>query len=218
LPLPGKTSLDQQHPLFGWLYKRLTRNDPPEPADLIFVFAGRMDRKRYGRELYQAGLAAALLLSVGRFEVSKMRMADFPALDKLISLRDRTAPGERHFFCEITASSGIRIARPKLRKWNTYAEVLALREFLAHNLPRSLILVSTDLHLRRITAVFETVFREAPVEVRYCPVPPSSSSVRKEEWWTRNEDRTYVFKETIKLAAYRAILTMPEGIIRRVLG
>ena len=55
-----------------WLYERLTRNDDPAPADLIFVLAGKMERKRYGLELYRARSAKRLILSVGRFEVSKL--------------------------------------------------------------------------------------------------------------------------------------------------
>ena len=74
--------------------------DEPAPADLIFVFAGRMDRKPYGMELYRAGLAPVLILSVGRFEVSKMDRAglDLAVARNLVALRDATPPDERHFF------------------------------------------------------------------------------------------------------------------------
>src|ERR1035438_7158796 len=54
-------------------YESLTRNDSVQPVDLIFVMAGRMERKHYGLELYRAGVAPQLVLSVGRFEVSKVR-------------------------------------------------------------------------------------------------------------------------------------------------
>ena len=33
-------------------------------------------------------------------------------------------------------------------------------------------------------------------------------------WWSRPEDRRYVLHETVKLAGYRAILSMPEWAIR----
>jgi uncharacterized SAM-binding protein YcdF (DUF218 family) len=201
----------------SWLYDRLTLNDPPNPADLIFVFAGKMERKQYGLELYRAAVAPRLLLSIGRFEVSKMRMLGIECVEELISQRDRLPPEERHFFYEMNAVSGVRIERPKLRRWNTYGEVLALREYLERDPPRSLMIVSTDLHLRRIAVTFARVFRDAPLEVHYCPVPPCASSVRKDKWWARPEDRKYVLKETLKLAAYRAILRMPDGMIRRLM-
>lgn len=54
------------------LYKSLTQNDAVQAADLIFMLAGRTERKHFGLELYSAGMAPQLLLSVGRFEVSRM--------------------------------------------------------------------------------------------------------------------------------------------------
>jgi uncharacterized SAM-binding protein YcdF (DUF218 family) len=199
-----------------WFYERLTLHDQPRPVDLIFVHAGRMERKQYGLQLYRAGLAPRLLLSIGRFEVSKMPAADFAVVDELIARRDRTAPGERHFFYEMTAS-GATIETTRLTPWNTYGEVAALREYLKRGQPRSLIVVSTDVHLRRVAGTFAQVFHGAAFEIRYCPVPAASSSVRQEEWWSRFEDRKYIFRETVKLAAYQAILKMPDGMIRRIM-
>jgi len=196
------------------LYESLTLDDAPQPAELIFVLARRMERKQYG--ICRRGLAPRLLLSVGRFEVSRMRAVNFAKVDELIAFRDRTAPGERHFFCDIS-QSGVRIERPKLCRWNTYGEVLALRELVERDMPRTLIVISTDVHLRRVTVTFGRVFRGLPVEVRYCPVPPGSSSLRKAEWWTRPEDRRYVLKELAKLQAYRVILSMPDWMIRWIM-
>lgn len=198
------------------LYGTLVRNDPPAPADLIFVLAGKMERKQYAMELYRAGIASRLLLSIGRFEVSKMRAIGFAKADELIALRDRTPPDRRHFFCEINAS-GIRIEMPKLHRWNTYGEILGLRDYLSRDTPRNVIIVSTDVHLRRVACVFDKVFRDAPLEAHYFPVPNSYSSLRKEEWWARANDRSYVVKELTKLAAYRAILRMPELMIRHLM-
>src|SRR4051812_12854708 len=118
----------------NWFYHRLTRNDPPRPADLIFVLAGRMNRKQYGLDLYRAGLAPRLLLSIGRFEVSRMRAIGFEKADELITYRDRIAPRERHFFYEFSIS-GMRLEAPRLAQWNTYGELEALREALKHDMP-----------------------------------------------------------------------------------
>ena len=213
---PVESGLSWWHVPLDRLYKHVTLNDAPQPVDLVFVLAGRMERKRYGLELYGAGVAPRLLLSVGRFEVSKMATLEFKALDELIAQRNRLAPGDRHFFCEINAS-GIHIERPKLRRWNTYGEILALREFLEPEMPRSPIVVSTDVHLRRAALTVAKVFRGVPITVRYCPVPARLSSLRKDQWWTRLEDRRYVLSETIKLAGYRLILSMSEGMIRRIM-
>ena len=198
------------------LYGSLTRSDPPNPVDLIFVLAGRMERKQYAIELYRAGVAPRLLLSIGRFEVSKMRAIGFASADELSALRDRTPPGQRHFFCEMNAS-GTRFEMPRLCRWNTYGEILALREYLGRETPRSINVVSTDIHLRRVASVFERVFRDAPLEVHYCPVPARYSSLRKQEWWARANDRSYVVKELAKLLGYRTILSMPDFMVRNLM-
>jgi hypothetical protein len=190
-----------------WIYQRLTRHDAPRPADLIFVLAGRMERKQYGLDLYRAGFAPRLLLSVGRFEVSRMGAIGFDGAHELIACRDGTAPGDRHFFCELSGS-GLRLETPRLGQWNTYGELEALREFLKHDMPRSVIFLSTDIHLRRVALTFARLFRDAPLEACFCPVPA--------EYGTR-PGLPYVLAETFKLAGYRAILRLPESLIRRVM-
>src|SRR6266702_4009592 len=86
------------HSCLNTLYQSLTWNDSVESAELIFVMAGRMQRKQYGLELYRAGIAPRLVLSVGRFEVSKMCRLDLEDFHELVALRERTQPDERHFF------------------------------------------------------------------------------------------------------------------------
>jgi uncharacterized SAM-binding protein YcdF (DUF218 family) len=193
-----------------WMYQRLTRNDLPEPANVIFVHAGRMERKVYGLELYRRGLAPRLLLSVGRFEISKMRSAGFEGAEELIALRERTAPGERHFFYEMSAS-GIRIIKVRLRTWDTYGEVLALRECLELDMPEKVLIISTDVHLRRVALVFKKVFG-GTTKVEFCPVPGESSSLTKSLWWVTPENRKFVLRESVKLVGYRTVLTVPKAL------
>jgi uncharacterized SAM-binding protein YcdF (DUF218 family) len=114
-------------------------------------------------------------------------------------------------------SSGIQIEHPRLRRWNTYGEILGLREFLQHRMPRSAIVISSEVHLRRVALTVAKVFRGVLPDVRYCPVPASFTSLSKDGWWTRLEDRRYVLNETIKLAAYRVVLSLPEWMIRLIM-
>lgn len=198
------------------LYDSLTRSDAIEPVDLIFVLAGRMERKSYALDLYRAGIAPRLLLSIGRFEVSRMRAIGFEKAAELIARRDRLAPGDRHFFCEIDAA-GARIETARLRRWNTYGELLGLRQYLRRDMPRTVALVSTDVHLRRTALAFKKVFRDVPLEARYWPLPADASSLQRAEFWLRSDDRKYVLKEMVKLPAYAAILRMPQWAIRRIM-
>ena len=190
------------------VYGRLTRNDPEQPVDLIFVVAGRMERKHYGLELFRAGLAPRLVISVGRFEVSKMGKLDRAVGDSLIALRDRTPPGERHFFVEMD-NAGVKAGQVRLPRWSTYGEALALRRFLEDAGVGKVMVISNDLHLRRVALTYAKIFRELPVNFCFCPVPARFGFPAKPGWWTRPEDRRYVMKETWKLLGYKLILSGP---------
>lgn len=90
------------------LYESLTLTDQVQSVELIAVMAGRMERKQYGLDLLRAGLTPHLLLSVGRFEVSKIKCLELPCFEELLRLRDKTRPDERHFFVNLDRS-GARV-------------------------------------------------------------------------------------------------------------
>jgi uncharacterized SAM-binding protein YcdF (DUF218 family) len=198
------------------LYQRLTRNDVVGSADLIFVMAGRMERKQYGLELFRTGIAPKLLLSVGRFEVSKMSRLDLEGFQELIALRDRTQPDERHFLVRVD-SSGVRIEKVNFQRWNTYGEALGLRQLLQQENARKVMIISTEIHLRRTAFTFSKVFHDLPVKFLYCAVPPRLDSLVRDGWWSRPDDRWYVLSELMKLAGYRVILSMPDWAVRRIM-
>ena len=155
--------------LLKW-YQALTCDDQPKPVDLIFVMAGRIARKHYGIELFRAALAPRLVLSIDRFEVSKMSRFGLEGFDELIALRDRTPPADRYFYWKINAA-GSRIEKRKLPRANTYGEALGLRQFLEEEKAQTVMVVSTAIHLQRVALTFANVFRNVPVEFLYCPVP-----------------------------------------------
>jgi len=175
--------------------------------------AGRIARKHYGIELLRAGLAPRLVLSTGRFEVSKMSKFGLEGFDELIALRDRTPPDQRYFYWKISASGG-SVEKRKLPRGNTYGEALGLRQFLEEDKAQTVLVVSSAVHLRRVAFTFAKVFRNAPTAFLYCPVPSRLDGLRSERWWSRREELRYVLQETVKLAGYRAILSMPQWAIR----
>jgi hypothetical protein len=197
-------------------YENLTRNDAVQSVDMILVLAGRMDRKHYGLELYRAELAPRLVLSVGRFEVSQMSQLDLECIDELKSLRDQTPPGERHFFVTLDAS-GARAEKSELRRRSTHGEALAFRRLLEHEVARKVMVISTDVHLRRVALTFAAVFRATPIHFFYCPVPVRLSRMAKYDWWRRPVDRWFVINEIIKLASYRIALSTPRWASRRLM-
>lgn len=185
------------------------RHDDPAPADLIFVMAGRMDRKPYGIELFRARLAPVLILSVGRFEVSKMAWAglDGSVAQRLVALRDATPPGERHFFIRMDGS-GVTIEKAHLLRWSTYGEILELRKLVRAGKARQVIVISTDIHLRRVALTCRRVFRDDGVAFLYCAVPRPAGS--KEACW-------FLTKEVVKLVGYWAILLLPRALAWRLM-
>jgi DUF218 domain len=187
------------------LYQCLARSDEARPGDLIVVLAGRFERKHYGLELYRAGIAPRLLLSVDRFEVS--RMAHFPiaGMDELLSLRAATPPAARHFFVEVSAA-GTRIEKAQLSRSGTYGEVAALRRYLHNGTPGRLIVVSTDVHLRRVAFTCARIFGREAAGFRYCAVPARlQQPLDADSWWRRRQDRRFVLSEMVKLAGYHVL-------------
>ena len=83
------------------LCKFLDVTRTPEKADLIFVFAGREERKRYGLELYERGYAPRIILSVGRFEWRRFAELGLASDGGLVELVPTIEAPKRHFFVEI---------------------------------------------------------------------------------------------------------------------
>ena len=70
-------------------------------------------------------------------------------------------------------------------------------------MPGRMIVISSDVHMRRVALTVAKVFHGIPLDARYCAVP--------------TDDRRYLLEEAIKLAAYWVILLLPSALIRRVL-
>ncbi|HEX3112130.1 MAG TPA: hypothetical protein VHU20_02570, partial [Candidatus Eisenbacteria bacterium] len=65
--------------------------------DAIVVLAGRPERKAYGLELWKAGRAPAVVLSVARFEWRAFPSLGLPDDGGLAALVAQTPPRLRHF-------------------------------------------------------------------------------------------------------------------------
>jgi VanZ family protein/uncharacterized SAM-binding protein YcdF (DUF218 family) len=205
---PGGTRATNPAGPAGWIDRTLPRiralltvSDEVKPVDLILVLAGRMERKAYGLQLYGAGIAPRLVLSVGRFEVSKMRGLEPDVHAELAALRDGTPADERHFLV-VLGQTGGRVEKLRLSRCSTYGEALGLRAFLEKQNVRRVMVISTSIHLRRAALAFSKVYQDAGLEFLFCPVPPRLEA--------RMPDYRYVVQEIFKLAAYGLILRLPR--------
>ena len=174
--------------------------DSPQRADIIFVLAGRHERKGYGLQLLRDGLAPRLILSVGRFEVRSTETLGFRDVD----LCDRAAQlpsKDRHFFIDIVGNSRLASARGDAGR-GTYRELLSLARYLEPDHPRSLILVSTGAHLRRIRWCCKRIDLFRDKALAYIAVPERLSSFHRSNWKKRWGFWSYFIVESLKLAGY----------------
>jgi uncharacterized SAM-binding protein YcdF (DUF218 family) len=141
---------NQSMPFFPRLHAWLSPADAPRSADLIFVLAGRMHRKEYALELFRQGLAARILLSVGRFEIRRFSKMDLPVPLDLLKLAQDVPPPHRHYFVFFEGPQ-VRTEHVLPRRFGTLTEIDALARWLSeHPDIGSVLIVSSDSHLRRI--------------------------------------------------------------------
>jgi hypothetical protein len=178
----------------------LAPNDAPGGCDLIFVLAGRPERKPYGWQLFQSGLAPRLIFSVARYEVRETANAPTP-VPELLELRDKTPPEHRHFWVDFRGA-GHSVSRAGTKAAGTFWELGALAEYLAPDFPRRIAIVSTAIHLRRVRFCCERIPAFRKSTVRFLAVPEDRSSFHQDGWWKHRGHWSYLITEYVKLAGY----------------
>jgi uncharacterized SAM-binding protein YcdF (DUF218 family) len=186
------------------LFDSLCTGGPPREADVIFVFAGRQERKPYGVALWRRGFAPTLVLSVARFEWRRFVELGLPEDGGLVDLVQRTPPEDRHFFV-VLEGAGARAFRVDTRGLGTWNEARALAEFLERERIRSVLVVSSASHLRRAVTTLRALTRGG-VRIDATAVPEQESSIARDGWWRAPRPRSTVLWEAAKLLLYRARL------------
>lgn len=148
-----------------------------DDSDLIFVLAGRVVRKRFGLELFRAGVAARILFSVARFEVRRFKELRLPVAFDLLPIALPVAAPERHFFVAFSGG-GPEVERIKVRRFGTLREIEALAGYLTrHAGIRSVIVVTSAVHVRRV-GICCRVLLPREVDVRVVAVPRFEGGIR----------------------------------------
>jgi hypothetical protein len=193
------------------LFDSLCAGGPPREAEVIFVFAGRPERKRYGLELWKQGYAPTLVLSVARFEWRRFVELGLPDDGGLVDLVQRTPPEERLFFVVLTETRA-RAFRVNTMGLGTWSEAKALAEFLERERVRSVLVVSSASHLRRAVTTLRVLTRprrggqSGGVRIDATAVPEHESSIARDGWWRTPRPRRAVLWEAVKLLLYRVRL------------
>lgn len=174
---------------------------PQRNADLIFVLAGRENRKQYGLELLRQGVAPRILFSVARFEIRRFSSLLLPVPLDLMKLASTIPAPQRHFFVLFDGQRAqVEHVRPV--RFGTLTEIESLCHWLsAHSDVRSLLIVSSKTHLRRIRMCCDSLLN-ASYEIGLIAAPEASDGERS------SEPRTAVLFEILKAVLYCIILAL----------
>ena len=120
------------------------------PIDLIFVLAGRENRKHFGIQLFQQGLGLRLLLSVARFEIRRYAKLPITPTVDLLQLAAPVSPPQRHFFV-LYDSQRVTARRIPLGPFGTLSEIAGLASWLSLQKETcSLLIVTAKAHMPRV--------------------------------------------------------------------
>ncbi len=179
---------------------------PLQTADLIFVLAGRENRKQFGLELFNQGLAPRILFSVARFEIRRFSKMALPTQLDLLKLAQDVPPPQRHFFV-LFQGRECHVEHVQPRRFGTLTEIASLARWLDANPElRSLILISNKTHLRRIRMCCRSLLPRG-VEVALLAVPNSFSDSANEQSSAIQSTGSDLL-EFLKVLLYRVLLTL----------
>jgi len=202
LNTPNQLSRRGPH-LRAWL----SPADIPRSADLIFVLAGRVDRKEYALELFRQGLAPRLLFSVGRFEIRRFSKMALPVPLDLLKRAQELPPPQRHYFVFFDGRQ-VQVEHVPPRRFGTLTEIDTLARWLSANPDIcSVLVVSSDTHLRRIRMCCRSLL-SPNVELAFLSAPPSlpeQQAPTRSEW---QQDQPQPAKRSVFAAAKEELLEL----------
>jgi len=189
LPLESRSSticpVNLRARLAQSLYDFLDVGKSPRPADCIFVLAGKQERKSYGVKMWRFGYAPQLILSVGRFEWRTFSELGLDSDGGLAYKAAQTTPKKCHFLVRLDRQE-VFCTLVQTGIFGTRLEAQALAAYLRDMPVRSLLVLSSPMHLRRVAIVFHRTFRKSGIHLTFVAVPenPSfaSSNTRAEIW------------------------------------
>jgi hypothetical protein len=165
---------NQSLPLLHRLRAWLSTADVPRSADLIFVVAGKVNRKEHALELFRQGLAPRILFSVSRFEIRRFSKMDLPVPLDLLKLAQEVPPPQRHYFVFFEGQK-VRVEYVPPARFGTLTEIKTLARWLSERPDiRSVLAVSSDTHLRRIRLCCRSLLK-ANIQAALLAAPLSPS-------------------------------------------
>lgn len=168
-------------------------------ADLLFVLAGRENRKDYGLKLFRQQLAPRIVFSVARFEIRRFSELSLPVPVDLLKLAHDVPPPERHFFVLFEGKS-VQVRHVLPRRFGTLTEIESLADWLkGYSEIHSLSIISSGSHLRRIRMCCQSLL-DTNFRITLIAAPDGFSGQQT------SESTTAVLVERLKVLLYWFIL------------
>ena len=163
-------------PILTWLGGQLIRSDNLEQSDAIVILSGGefAEREIEGADLYRAGFAPRVAISVGREAPGAKELARRGVgLSDLLELR-------------LYHLEGVGVPRSAIsllpgRASSTRDEAVMAAEWSEANDVTSLIVVTSAYHTARAGFIFERIFDRQPVRISLRP--SGADDFRADSWW-----------------------------------
>ena len=176
--------------------KFLIVSSPIAQADAIVVLGGSAvyrERTKRAAEFYRQGLAGRIVLTNdnlrGEWSSAEQRNPFFyeRARDNLLALN---VPADRVEVVPATVDG-------------TFAEAIAVRQYAEANKLRSLLLVTSAYHSRRVAWTFQKVFAATGIEIGVQAVETGEETPPPLTWWLHARGWQMVAGEYVKYVYYR---------------
>jgi uncharacterized SAM-binding protein YcdF (DUF218 family) len=170
-------------------------NDPLQHADAIFVLSGaRVERWLEGFDLYTDRWAPRIVLSPGRYEPAEVRLRAtgirYPAESDLV--RDALAQMKVPAHAILVLPHSVD---------NTAQEAAAIRVICEREGWKTLIVVTSVYHTKRVKLAFQREFSGTSVSIVVRSTRHDAAT--PDRWWTSRADIRAVAYELPKLVLYR---------------
>lgn len=161
----------------------LVLNEPLSFSEVIHALGGGSERIDYSTKLYKADYGNRLFFSGSESVIPPTQSPYSKLIHRYVG--EKEVPDNAIF------------VRPAS---STYEDATALRTFLLQKDLKSVIVVSSPYHMRRVRMVFNKVIPKS-VRLTYNHVPWQMSNMKK-KWWTDEHSIDFVISEYIKLGYY----------------
>ena len=161
-------------PLFG---KFLVVKNDIQKADVIMVLSGdwKFDREKKAIELYKEGFADKIIRVLERENIS------FDMMKRLLNSEATQEQAYTNFFESNGVNKESIILLDEAVATSTFDELKAARAIILKDHFKSMILVTSDYHMRRALMTAKWVFRHEGITIYHATV--YSASFNPDNWW-----------------------------------